>query len=253
MIAFKYQAKRHWEKYLPGMVQALKEEGTYEEELDRAAEQASEELARLVEGGAQVDAAKEVVMKEYILLPPGNYRITDGTLTAPKSIDARFNCQPWRDPNLKDLEASGRPVTAKDKNILAQYSGWGGMAEAFSYDPAPAWRERAALIRANSTRTNLPAPLNPPLPPTTRPSLSLHSCGSWPNAWGSRAAWSSNPPWAPMELFFGTLPEDLAQSTALQGIEKDPVSARIAARLYEKARSKTNPSRTPTNRITAPT
>ena len=35
--------------------------------------------------------------------------------------------------------------------------------------------------------------------------------------------------------FFGTLPEDLVESTALQGIEKDDLSARIAARLYEKA------------------
>ena len=70
MIAFKYQAKQHWEKYLPGMVQALKEEGTYEEELDRAAQQASEELAQHVNAGAQLEAAKEIVLKEYILLPP---------------------------------------------------------------------------------------------------------------------------------------------------------------------------------------
>ena len=52
------------------MVEALKKEGKYEEELTRAGEQASEELARLMEGGAQHQAAKEEVLKEYILLPP---------------------------------------------------------------------------------------------------------------------------------------------------------------------------------------
>ncbi len=70
MMVFRSLAKRHWEKYLPGMVKELKAEGIYEQELDRAAQQASEELARMVSGGAQVQAAKEIVLQEYIFLPP---------------------------------------------------------------------------------------------------------------------------------------------------------------------------------------
>ena len=70
MIAFEKMAKKHWEKYLPDLVADLKKEGTYEEELKLAAQQASEELAILVKDGAQIEAAKELVLKEYILIDP---------------------------------------------------------------------------------------------------------------------------------------------------------------------------------------
>lgn len=72
MPPFKSLARQHWTKYLPGLVKELKAEGRLEEELDLAAQQASEELARLVSRGAQVDAAKEIVLAEYIFLPPEN-------------------------------------------------------------------------------------------------------------------------------------------------------------------------------------
>jgi len=70
MLVFKEMARRHWEKYLPALTRGLKEEGTWEEELETAARHASEELARMVSGGAQLDACKEIVLKEYIFLEP---------------------------------------------------------------------------------------------------------------------------------------------------------------------------------------
>ncbi len=69
MIHFREVARRHWEKYLPGLTKQLKANGTFEEEITLAAQWASEELARMVSGGAQVEACKEIVLKEYILLP----------------------------------------------------------------------------------------------------------------------------------------------------------------------------------------
>ncbi len=70
MMQFRSLAKRHWEQYLPGMVKELKAEGIYEKQLGLAAQWASEELARLVSGGAQIAAAREIVLKEYIFLDP---------------------------------------------------------------------------------------------------------------------------------------------------------------------------------------
>ncbi len=69
-MSFKSLARAHWTKYLPGLVKELKAEGRLEEELEEAARQAREELARLVSGGAQVQAAREIVLPEYIFLPP---------------------------------------------------------------------------------------------------------------------------------------------------------------------------------------
>jgi hypothetical protein len=70
MIHFREMARRHWEKYLPSLTKALKEEGIWEQELESAAEQASRELAIMVSKGAQLEACKEIVLKEYIFLPP---------------------------------------------------------------------------------------------------------------------------------------------------------------------------------------
>ncbi len=70
MQIFKEMARRHWEKYLPGMVKELKARGEYEKELESAASQASEELVYRVQRGEQLLAVKEEVLKEYILLEP---------------------------------------------------------------------------------------------------------------------------------------------------------------------------------------
>ncbi len=69
-MSFKSLARAHWMRHLPNLVKELKAQGRLEEELDLAASQAQEELARLVSGGAQVAAAREIVLKEYIFLPP---------------------------------------------------------------------------------------------------------------------------------------------------------------------------------------
>lgn len=70
MLVFQRMAQKHWTKYLPALTAALKEEGIFEEETALAAKQAARELAYLVQNGAQMQAAKEIVLKEYILLPP---------------------------------------------------------------------------------------------------------------------------------------------------------------------------------------
>jgi hypothetical protein len=70
MMNFRNLAKEHWKKYLPGLTKELQKRGILERELDQAARRASEELARLMSRGAQVEAAKEIVLQEYIFLPP---------------------------------------------------------------------------------------------------------------------------------------------------------------------------------------
>lgn len=64
------KASKHWKKYLPALTEALEKEGIFQEEIKRAAEMARKELSVLVSRGAQIEAAKEIVMQEYILLPP---------------------------------------------------------------------------------------------------------------------------------------------------------------------------------------
>jgi hypothetical protein len=69
-MVFESLARKHWTKYLPNLTAALKKNGTFDTEIKMAADQAREELAILVSRGAQLEATKEIVLKEYILLPP---------------------------------------------------------------------------------------------------------------------------------------------------------------------------------------
>lgn len=69
-MVFEAMARKHWTKYLPSLTKALKKKGTFEKEIKIAADQAREELATLVNSGAGMMGAKEIVLKEYILLPP---------------------------------------------------------------------------------------------------------------------------------------------------------------------------------------
>ncbi len=67
---FEKMAREHWTKYLPEMTRGLKKAGMFEQEVKTAARYATEELTALVRNGAQISAATEIVLNEYIFLPP---------------------------------------------------------------------------------------------------------------------------------------------------------------------------------------
>jgi hypothetical protein len=67
---FQEMVKRHWEKHLPELARDLKKAGTWEQETEEVAAKARGELASMVNKGAQMQAAREWVINEYILQPP---------------------------------------------------------------------------------------------------------------------------------------------------------------------------------------
>jgi hypothetical protein len=67
---FVTMAKKHWTRELPELTRQLKAAGTFETTVQEAADQAKEELGRLVSRGMGLMAAREIVEMEYILLPP---------------------------------------------------------------------------------------------------------------------------------------------------------------------------------------
>lgn len=72
---FEHMAKKHWRKYLPEKTRQLEAEGMFDEATKEAGEQACRELANLVHRGMNLESAKEIVLPEYILLPPENTRV----------------------------------------------------------------------------------------------------------------------------------------------------------------------------------
>lgn len=63
-------ARAHWEKYLPKRYQKLKEQGILEQELEKAAESAKDMMGDLAEQGLRRNEVLEIVLPQFILLPP---------------------------------------------------------------------------------------------------------------------------------------------------------------------------------------
>lgn len=64
------QAEEHWKRYLPQMYKKLKEAGKLEEEAEKAGTRAAEMIQKLTESGLYPFEAREIVLPQYILLPP---------------------------------------------------------------------------------------------------------------------------------------------------------------------------------------
>jgi hypothetical protein len=64
------QALQHWTKWLPQKVQALKERGELQEAIQGAASQAQRAASELIAQGYQEHEALEVVLPQFVLLPP---------------------------------------------------------------------------------------------------------------------------------------------------------------------------------------
>jgi hypothetical protein len=64
------KARKHWEEWLPGKTQGLKEVGEFKAATRIAARRAQAEIADLITRGYQDHEAEEVVLPKHILLEP---------------------------------------------------------------------------------------------------------------------------------------------------------------------------------------
>ena len=92
----------------------------------------------------EVAAAEEGLNEEGAPEPAGNFRITDEELGAggPKQKYAR-NIEAIK--TLFTLEQEHRGATAEEQQVLSQYVGWGGLADAFDPDKSSWAKEYAEL------------------------------------------------------------------------------------------------------------
>ena len=164
--------------------------------------------------------------------PAGNYRITDLTLNDPKSVGVRFGLNLSAVKVLNLVESENRNPTDAEKDILVQYSGWGGMSELFAYDPTDTWKGKAELLKAELNEQQIRDAASS----STSAYYTPVPVGTFMWKLAQRLGFERgvvlDPATGANGLFLGTMPLDLAKGTALQGIEMDGVSARIAEQLY---------------------
>ena len=167
-------------------------------------------------------------------VPAVNYQITDDHL-GEGGAKAKFRANMDAIKLLRSLQEDDRNATPEEQEILSQYVGWGGLADAFDQNK-PAWA---------SEYQELSAALSPEEYAAARAStLNAHYTSptvirSMYEALEQMGFESGNvlEPAMGIGNFFGMMPDSMRNSR-LYGVELDPISGQIAQKLYPNAEIK---------------
>ena len=161
----------------------------------------------------------------------GNFHITDDDLGVggPKQKFAR-NIEAIR--TLFQLEQEHRGATAEEQQVLAQYVGWGGLADAF--DPnKDGWAKEYAELKGLLSEDEYAAARSSVLNAHYTSPTVIRGIYDAVERMGFRSGNILEPSMG-VGNFFGMLP-DTMQDSRLYGVELDSITGRIAKKLYPQA------------------
>ena len=165
------------------------------------------------------------------LEPAGNFHITDDDLGVggPKQKFAR-NIEAIR--TLFKLEEEHRGATAEEQQVLSQYVGWGGLADAF--DPGKdSWAKEYAELKGLLSEDEYAAARSSTLNAHYTSPTVIRSIYDAVERMGFHSGNILEPSMG-VGNFFGMLP-DTMQGSRLYGVELDSITGRIAKKLYPQA------------------
>ena len=161
----------------------------------------------------------------------GNFHITDDDLGVggPKQKFAR-NIEAIR--TLFKLEEEHRGATAEEQQVLSQYVGWGGLADAF--DPGKdSWAKEYAELKGLLSEDEYAAARSSTLNAHYTSPTVIRGIYDAVEHMGFRSGNILEPSMG-VGNFFGMLPDSMADSQ-LHGVELDSITGRIAKKLYPQA------------------
>ena len=192
-------------------------------------------ISTVMDGKVQTfpDAAAldEALNAEPAPEPAGNFHITDDDLGVggPKQKFAR-NIEAIR--TLFKLEEEHRGATAEEQQVLSQYVGWGGLADAF--DPGKdSWAKEYAELKGLLSEDEYAAARSSTLNAHYTSPTVIRSIYDAVERMGFRSGNILEPSMG-VGNFFGMLP-DTMQDSRLYGVELDSITGRIAKKLYPQA------------------
>jgi N12 class adenine-specific DNA methylase/adenine-specific DNA methylase len=163
--------------------------------------------------------------------PAGNFHITDDHLGegGAKQKYAR-NIAAIR--TLFQLEQEHRGATAEEQQVLSQYVGWGGLADAF--DPGKdSWAKEYAELKGLLSEDEYAAARSSTLNAHYTSPVVIRSIYDAVEKMGFQSGNILEPSMG-VGNFFGILPDSM-QSSCLYGVELDSITGRIAKKLYPQA------------------
>ena len=181
--------------------------------------------------GSKSPALDAVEPERSTLELAGNFHITDDDLGVggPKQKFAR-NIEAIR--TLFKLEEEHRGATAEEQQVLSQYVGWGGLADAF--DPGKdSWAKEYAELKGLLSEDEYAAARSSTLNAHYTSPTVLRGIYDAVEHMGFRSGNILEPSMG-VGNFFGMLP-DTMQDSRLYGVELDSITGRIAKMLYPQA------------------
>ena len=181
--------------------------------------------------GSKSPALDAVEPERSTLELAGNFHITDDDLGVggPKQKFAR-NIEAIR--TLFKLEEEHRGATAEEQQVLSQYVGWGGLADAF--DPGKdSWAKEYAELKGLLSEDEYAAARASTLNAHYTSPTVIRGIYNAVEHMGFRSGNILEPSMG-VGNFFGMLPDSMAGSR-LYGVELDSITGRIAQKLYPQA------------------
>ena len=176
-------------------------------------------------------ALDEALHAEPAPEPAGNFHITDEHLGegGAKQKYAR-NIEAIK--TLFRLEEEHRGASAEEQEVLAQYVGWGGLADAFDSDKS-SWASEYAELKGLLSEDEYAAARGSVLNAHYTSPTVIHAIYDAVEKMGFRSGNILEPSMG-VGNFFGMLP-DTMQDSRLYGVELDSITGRIAKKLYPQA------------------
>ena len=188
-------------------------------------------ISAVMDGKVQTFPDAAALDKALNTVPAGNFRITDDHLGegGAKQKYAR-NIEAIR--TLFKLEEEHRGATAEEQQVLSQYVGWGGLADAF--DPGKdSWAKKYAELKGLLSEDEYAAARSSTLNAHYTSPVVIRSIYDAVEKMGFQSGNILEPSMG-VGNFFGMLPDSM-QNSRLYGVELDSITGRIAKKLYPQA------------------
>ena len=165
--------------------------------------------------------------------PPENYRFPEN-FAYPTGPKAKYTANVTAIKTLKQIESEHRHATAEEQDILAHYSGWGGIADAFD-SKKENWSREYAELKDLLTEKEYSAARESTLTAFYTEPYIIKSIYTALENMGFTGGEILDPAMGTGN-FFGNLPAKMAENSRLYGVELDSLTARIAKELYPEAK-----------------
>ena len=188
-------------------------------------------ISTVIDGEVQTFPDAAALDEALNAVPAGNFHITDDHLGegGAKQKYAR-NIEAIR--TLFKLEQEHRGATAEEQQVLSQYVGWGGLADAF--DPnKDGWAKEYTELKGLLSEDEYAAARSSTLNAHYTSPVVIRSIYDAVEKMGFRSGNILEPSMG-VGNFFGVLPDSMADSR-LYGVELDSITGRIAKLLYPQA------------------